>query len=410
MLVTLIPLFDENMKVKAYSMFTQRDHYFSNHKALPEECNLTDQIEGLDVIRSMGAETLVGDKEIFVTVNSKSVLTKFEDDCPIEADRLVLIIDNTFPTDDEHVKRLVELKAQGYKLAMRKLEVNQYQRYQKVLALMNYMFFDYKKMNITSGRMFFSKVFPVIKLCAGNIETQETFEKLKKEGGYQFFEGPFYRTAITVGQHKVKPLKMNYIELLNMVNKEDYDLTKVADVVARDTALAIALLKVVNRLARNSEIVSIKHGAAMLGQRELRSWINTVVVNEMYSDKPNEITRLSLLRAKFAENIAKDFEMAHLSQELFLMGLFSVVDLILEMPMEQAMEKLQLSKEIREVLTEQKGIFSDLYRFMQAYENANWETVDEIVADKKLEPQNIYNAYTGALEWYRDLFGNKKMA
>jgi EAL and modified HD-GYP domain-containing signal transduction protein len=211
-----------------------------------------------------------------------------------------------------------------------------------------------------------------------------------------------------VGQHKVKPLKMNYIELLNMVNKDDYDLTKVADVVARDTALAIALLKVVNRLARNSEIVSIKHGAAMLGQRELRSWINTVVVNEMYSDKPNEITRLSLLRAKFAETVAKDFEMAHLSQELFLMGLFSVVDLILEMPMEQAMEKLQLSKEIREVLTEQKGIFSDLYTFMLAYENANWEIVDDIIAEKKLEPQNIYNAYTGALEWYRDLFGKKR--
>ena len=69
----------------------------------------------------------------------------------------------------------------------------------------------------------------------------------------------------------------------------------------------------------NSEITSIRHAAAMLGQKELKKWINTAVTSELCADKPNEVTRLSLLRAKFAENLAPAFEMAGHSSELFLM-------------------------------------------------------------------------------------------
>ncbi len=405
MLLTLIPLFDENMMVKAYSLFTQRDHYFYNPTHTDEAVERSAEIEGLDIIGSVGAETLVGeDKEIFVTLNPVSLYTPFEEDCKLEPERLVFIIDNTFPTDSNCIARLQELKSRGYKLAIRKLEVRQYQQYNQILSMADYMFFDHKKMNISSGRLFFTKMFPAIKLCAGNLDSNETFEKLKKEGGYHFFEGPFYRTAITHGQHEVKPLEVNYIQLLNMVNKNDYDLQGAAEVISRDTALVISLLKVVNRMARNSEIVSIKHAAAMLGQRELRRFINTVVVGEMYSDKPNEITRLSLLRAKFAENLAKDFDLASQSGELFLMGLFSVLDLILGLPMEEALEKLKLSRDITEVLTKGTGPFAELYHFMQDYENANWENVDKVIKEKNLGSLEVYKAFTDALEWYRRLF------
>ena len=112
-----------------------------------------------------------------------------------------------------------------------------------------------------------------MKLCAGNIQTQEIFEELKAEGGYQLYEGEFYRMPVTRGQTQVAPLKVNYIELLNMVNGDDFELTKAADVIGRDTALVISLLKMVNRMSVNSEITSIRHAAAMLGHRELKKWI-----------------------------------------------------------------------------------------------------------------------------------------
>ena len=407
MLVTLIPLFDESMTVKAYSLFTQKDKYLMNQDVSAADQNeITAAIEGLDVIKSMGVGAFSGSKEIFVTLNLLSIFTRFEDECGIPPGQLVFLIDNTLPPEDVYVNRLKDIKRKGYKLAIRKLEIRQYQQYQEILKLMDYMFFDYKKMDISRGRLFFSKQFPHIKLCAGNLDSWEAFEKLKIQGGYRYYEGPFYRTPITQGQHKVMPLKVNYIELLNLVNKEDYELTQAANIITRDTALAISLLKIVNKFARNSEIVSIKYAAATLGQKELRRWINTVVANRLYSDKPNEITRLSLLRAKFAENLAPLFGLALQASELFLMGLFSVVDLIFEMPMPEALGKLKLSAQIKEALINHQGRLDSVYEFMLYYETANWQEAKGILESENIDTHDVYEAYTESLGWYRDLITN----
>lgn len=407
MLVTLVPLFDENMVVQAYSLFTQRDHYMS-HPELEEAGKYVkeqgdDVVEGLEIIDHVGAYTLVENKDIFVTLRDRACLSVLGQEHEISPERVVFIIDHTFPLEKEYLDTLRELKKEGYRLAVRKLEIDQYQKYQQILRLTDYLIMDHKKINISSARLFFAKMFPYIKLCAGNLDSRDTFEKLKKEGGYQFYEGPFYRTPITEGQHEVKPLKINYVKLMGMVNKADYDLQKAAEVIARDTSLAIELLKVVKHMARNAEIGSIRHAAAMLGQKELRRWINTVVIGMMYSDKPNEITKLSLIRAKFAENLAPEFQMASQSSELFLMGLFSVVDLIMEMPMEEALDSLKISKEIKEALIEKKGRFAPVYELILAHGNADWEKVEAMTVEHKLETEQVYQAYLDALKWYRSL-------
>lgn len=405
MLVTLVPLFDENMVVSAYSLFTQKKNNFLDPKLLGTgENDGMARVEGLEVIKSMGINTLSSNKEVFVPLNSISIFSKMSEQCNIPHNRIVFLIDNTIPANEMYIKRLKELKEEGFKLAIRKLDIKEYQHYAEVISLMDYMFFNHKKMNISSGRIFFSKLYPYIKLCAGNIETQEIFNELKTEGGYHYYEGAFYRTPITKGQHQVVPLKINYIELLNMVNYKDFDLTEAADVIGRDTALVISLLKMVNKMARNSEITSIRHAAAMLGQKELKRWINTAVVNHMYSDKPGEVTRLSLLRAKFAENLAGAFDLSMQSSELFLMGLFSVLDLILEKPMKEALEIVKVSKEISQVLVEHSGVFNPVYEFIIQYENADWNEVSRIMVLKNIDMKTVYMAYIGALEWYRDLF------
>lgn len=407
MLMTLIPLFDENMTVCAYSLFTQKQNKFINTRALGMgEMDGVAQMEGLEIIESIGMDAISSDKEVFIPINNISIFADIESQCTKQHSKVVFLIDNTILPEDIYVNRLKELKEAGFNLAIRKLEVKQYQEYASILQYVDYMFLDHKRINIDSARVFFSKLYPKIKLCAGNIDTQEVFENLKKTGAYQFYEGEFYRTPVTKGEHEVAPLKVNYVELLNMVNKPDFELTGAADIIGRDTALAIDLLKVVNRVARNSEIISIKYAAAMLGQKELKRWINTVVANKLYSNKPNEVTRLSLLRAKFAENLAPLFDVAMKTQELFLMGLFSVLDLIMEKSMEEALKVIQVSKDIEDVLIKRKGILAPLYEFMINYENANWQEVSRIMVVENIPMDDVSKAYIGALEWYRDLFSN----
>lgn len=405
MLVTLIPLFDENMTVSAYSLFAQKENFLLNPSLLGTGRNDgAANIPGLDIIQSMGIETLSADKEVFVEVNNISVFSDIDGQCQAPHEKLVLLLDNTIKPDSMYVNRLKELKEKGYKLAIRKLAVQNFEIYREILLLMDYILLDHKKIDISKARIYFGKIYPNIKLCAGNIKTQEIFEELKKEGGYQLYEGEFFRVPVTKGQVEVAPLKVNYIELLNLVNDSDFELTKAADVIGRDTALVISLLKMVNRMAVNSEITSIRHAAAMLGQKELKKWINTAVTNELCADKPNEITRLSLLRAKFAENLAPVFEMALHSSELFLMGLFSVLDLILDKPMAEALEMVKVSKDIRDALVEKEGKFAPVLDFITQYEAANWQEVSRQMVLQNIDMKQVYEAYVKSLQWYKELF------
>lgn len=159
----------------------------------------------------------------------------------------------------------------------------------------------------------------------------------------------------------------------------------------------------VNRMAINSEITSIRHAAAMLGQKELKKWITTAVVGELCTDKPNEITRLSLLRARFAENLAGAFGMAGLASELFLMGLFSVLDVILDKPMEEALSMVHVSKPVRDVLVEGKGQLARPYEFIRRYENADWQEVSRQMILEDIDMTTLYDAYIQTLIWYRKL-------
>lgn len=405
MLATLIPLFDENMTVKAYSLFSQKNNYFLEPSYT--STGLLDgagRINGLEIIDSMGFETLSSDKEMFIPINNISIFSDISEQCQAPHGRIVLLIDNTVLPSDMYINRMKALKEDGYRFAMRKLPVSSFEDYRQILLLCDYIFLNHKKINIEKATIYFTKIYPHIKLIAGNITTTEEFDQLKAKGGYAFYEGEFYRTPVTVGETEVSPLKINYIQLLNIVNEENFDLTDAADVIGRDTALVISLLKIVNRMTINSEITSIRHATAMLGQRELKKWTTTAVTKQLCLDKPNEVTRLSLIRAKFAENLAPALEMGIKAPELFLLGLFSVLDIILDRPMKEALDMVIVSKDIRKALVDHTGPLYFAYYFILQYENANWQEVSRIMLIRNIDMDKVYEAYCDALKWYRKIF------
>ncbi|MCM1253063.1 MAG: HDOD domain-containing protein [Clostridium sp.] len=406
MLATLIPLFDETMTVKAYSLFAQKKNHLLTPSLLGTGSNDgAANIAGLDLIESMGIETLSADKEVFVEVNNISIFADINAQCNAPHERIVLLANNTITPDEMYINRFKELKKMRYKIAIRKLTDDNFEAYHELLLLTDYILLSHSKNNMEKAKKHLAKVYPHIKICAVHVDSQEDFDMLKRMGGFDLYEGGFFRVPVTQGEEEVAPLKANYIELLNLVNDRDFDLTKAADVIGRDTALVISLLKMVNRMTVNSEITSIRHAAAMLGQKELKKWINTAVTNELCADKPNEITRLSLLRAKFAENLAPIFEMAVHSSELFLMGLFSVLDLILNRPMKEALTMVKVSKPIENALIEDKGDLAPVLDFIIQYENASWQEVSRQMLLKQIDIDHVYDAYTKSLQWYRELFG-----
>lgn len=405
MLATLIPLFNEKMEVSAYSLFAQKENHLLRPSLLGTGGNDgAADILGLDIITAVGVNALTAGRDVFVTINQFSLFAGIEEQCTSPRGNVVLLCDPTVAPQETFIKRIIDLKEKGFRFAMRKLGIEDFHEYHEILSQMDYILLNHKKINIQNARAFFGKVYPKMKLVAVNVNSQDEYDTLKKSGSFDLYEGEFFRMPVTEGAKEVAPLKANYIQLLKVVNDVDFDLTKAADVVGQDTALVISLLKMANTMSVNSEITSVRHAAAMLGQKELKKWINTAVTKELCADKPSEITRLSLIRGKFAENLAPSFNMAMQSQELFLMGMFSVLDIILDKPMTEALEMVKISTPIKEALCEDAGILAPVKDFILAYENANWQEVSRQMILGNMDMDEIYKAYVDALIWFRDVF------
>ena len=404
MLATLIPLFDNMMSVSAYSVFARKANLFLNPSFMAgARFDGAGTVPELEVVSSMGVATLSGGKEVFVPINQFSVFAEISLQCTVPPEKVVLLMDNSIPPEPDYVKRVKELREQGYKLAIRKIPISSFEDYKEIISQCDYILLDHTKIDISKAKIYFGRQYPNIKLCAVNVDTKEEYDKLVEDGGYDLYEGSFFRMPVTKSETEVSPLKVNYIELLNVVNAPDYDLTDAADVIGKDPALVISLLEIVNRMAFNSEITSIRHAAAMLGQKELKRWINTAVTKELCADKPSELIRLVMIRAKFAENLANEFEMGMQAPELFIMGLFSALDIMLEKTMADALDMVQVSKNVREALLENKGDFAKILEFIKCYEDADWTEISRILVLEDIEMNNVYTAYLGALRWYRDL-------
>lgn len=405
MLATLVPFFDKEMRVSAYSLFSQKNNLLLNPSQQGTAVNDgAVHITGLDIIKNIGIDTLSPGTDVFVPVGPIAVFSDIESQTDPMNGRLVLLFDNKIENDEMYLGRLGELKEKGYKLAIRKLPVQEFEPNREILALMDYIILDCKKVDVTKAKIYFGHCFPQIKICVGNIDNQEIFEHLKEDESFPMFEGKFYRLPVTRGETEVTPLKVNYMQLMSLVNNEDFELTQAADIIGRDTALVVELLKLVNRIAINSKVTSIRHAAAILGQKELKRWINTVITKELCVDRPNEIARLSMLRAKFAECLAPYYGLSMKSSELFLMGLFSVIDIILNLPMEEALQKVNVSKEITDALLYHKGDLSKIYDLILSYENADWQEVFRQLIVDNVSEDAVYDAYTQAVCWYKEMF------
>ena len=404
MMLTLIPFFDRNMSVSAYSLFTRKNNVLMNPSLLgSRQFDGAAYVDGLELIQELGTTTLSGGKPIFVSLNNISIFSSLESECKNTNHAPILLIDQTFPPVSMYTDRIRELREFGYHFAMRNLPVHCYEDYAPILSQMDYILIDCQKIDAVKASFYFRKLYPDICICASNIPDMETFGKLSPAETISLFEGTFFRMPVTRGEHKVSPLKINYISLLNLIEEDDFDLTKAADIISQDTALIISLLRLANTRSFNSEITSVRVAVSMLGQKDLTRWIQTTVIEKLCSDKPNELMRLSLLRAKFAENLAPVFGMAMRSQELFLTGLFSILDIILDCSMEEALSMVRVSGKIRAALLERTGSLAEVLHFIVKYESAEWQEVSRQLVLKNIEIPDVSHAWVSSLQWYAKL-------
>lgn len=156
MLATLIPFFDKNMKVRAYSLFSQKENSLLNPPIFgTSSATGLAEIEGLDIVRNIGIDTLSPGTDVLIPVNHIAIFSDLESQCEDLRGRLVLLFDKTIENTEAYRKRLAELKQKGFKLAIMKLPVNELEQNKELLALMDYIILDHKKVDVYKAKIYF---------------------------------------------------------------------------------------------------------------------------------------------------------------------------------------------------------------------------------------------------------------
>lgn len=391
-----VPVFDKDIAIKSYLL----------------NCNKYDlnvdifeyYSPAMEAINSVGIEAFTLDEPIFIPISSKMLTASLGFECMHPPQRIVFLFSSDLRPEEPYISHIKSLVSQGFGVAIAGIE--NIEPYHHILQYCTYFMLDVnnKPAHTIKSQLDILQKYPMLTPVAAEIPDENTFDTCMSMG-FSLFEGPFYRQPVTKGSRDIDALKSNLVRLLNIVRNENFEFDIVADTIQRDTALSLSLMTLINSpyIGLSQRVKTISHAVTLLGQNEVRKWATASVSRFLGADKPSEITKLSLTRAKFCENISPLFGMAEESSSLFMMGLFSVFDIILDIPIDKVFEKVLVSDEIYDALVMNKGPFFAVFDFISKYESADWASVEKIIESLKIPADAVYNAYIDSISWYSDL-------
>lgn len=263
------------------------------------------------------------------------------------ADLVVGEILETVPSDEEVLAACHRMKEKGYRLALD--DYCDAPATQPLLALADFVKIDVLLTDLAEQKrvvdLCHSRGIPVV---AEKVETEKQFRQYL-EMGYDYFQGYFFCRPQIVGRRSVPAHKVVYLQLLQAANESPFDLNKVSKVLRSDVSLSYRLLRYLNSPAFpfRVEIRSIPHALTLLGEDAMRKWISLVSVASLGDEVADGLLRLPLLRAMFCELIAQKLGMHGEANELFLVGLLSVMDALLNVRMSDVLAEIPVNAEIK---------------------------------------------------------------
>ncbi|MBU0993885.1 MAG: HDOD domain-containing protein [Proteobacteria bacterium] len=238
-----------------------------------------------------------------------------------------------------------------------------------------------------------------VKLLAEKVETMEEFQKAS-ELGFDYFQGYFFCKPEILTARDVSSTNLNLLTIMAEVNKEDFDFDKIESVMTQDVSISYKLLRYINSafFRVSQEITSIKQAALYLGQDELRRFVSLIAMSKIASRKPEELVRHACVKARFCEAAGKKSNTGVDPNELFMVGLFSSIDAILDQPMPVILKKLPLSKRIKLTLTGIKTEHSIYLDLIYRYEKGEWGNVRKLSSLLSIPEEEIPPIYLYACE------------
>jgi len=311
---------------------------------------------------------------------------------------VVEILENIKP-DQKIIEACRRLKQEGYTIALDDFVDSP--DWAPLVALADILKVDFRVTSRNEQRAIVSRYKAKnIRMLAEKVETQEEYAA-GMEMEYSLFQGYFFCRPEMMQHRKLPSFKLAYLELLQAATAPEFDIRELALKIKHEASLTFRLLRYLNSAAfgLRSEIRSVAHGLSLLGERELRKWIAVVSVGVLADGKPDELMTVPLVRGRFCELLAPLAGMPGHASDLFLMGLLSVMDAILDQPLDSILAELPVRAEIKDALQARAGLYWQLLELAIAHERADWEKVSVLVSETGMKEEEVSAQYVSAVDW-----------
>ena len=392
------PILDVHKNIFAYELLfrSSLENFFQSE--LPDQASSSVLVSSLFLI---GMQTITGGRRAFVNFTENLLTMEYATFLPPEQ-AVIEILEDVSP-DTHVIEACKSLKQKGYLLALDDYPIDG--RMAPLIPYVDIVKVDWLITPPELCKQLAAELAPKgIRLLAEKVETHEQYHQALRMG-YSYFQGFFFCEPEVMTGHDIPALQTNCMLLLREVNGDDPNLNAIERVLMREPSLCYKLLRYLNSAIFyfRGNINSVRHALSLLGLEAVRKWVSLVTLAGMGEKKPEALVVASVVRGKFCESVGNACRQNQYGTELFLMGLFSLIDAILDKPMENLLHALPISEEIRQTLLGNPSRYRPIYDLVCAYERSNWEQVSELAAVLFVTEESIAEAYIEAVAWAQEL-------
>jgi len=355
----------------------------------------------VNTLSNMGTDWLVGNKLAFINVAEAMLESNFIE--LLQPERVVLeIVETTKPTP-ELLERLKVLRAQGFSVALDDFVLTPQSA--PLIEFASYIKFDIQQLGIPQiqGLSRELRKYPALQI-AEKVETKEEFRQCL-EAGFDNFQGFYFAHPETLSAKVINPSYANILNLLNML-RNNAEIRDIENALKRDVALSFKLLRYINSagFGLSCEIQSFRHAVTILGYQKLYRWLTLLLVTAgAETGSAPALMKTAVTRGRLVELLGGNHLNGQEKDNLFIVGMFSLLDVLLDMPMERVLETLILPEPICDALQERSGIYGPYLELAEACEDPDMTEVPRLCENLLITPDVLNRAHVQALAWVEEI-------
>jgi c-di-GMP-related signal transduction protein len=398
------PIFNMNEETVAYELL-YRSSKANSYQHTNGDQATTDVL--VNSFMNIGIKEISNGKPCFINFTEK--LLKLGVPTQFNPGTIVVEILETVEITDEILGICKELNALGYKIALDDFFITKWN--DQTIQMLDYVHIikmDFRATNRNERRImlrFIKTKNSSIDFLAEKVETLEEYEEAKADG-FVYFQGFYFSKPVILNSYDIPGYYHSYFQIINEIENPEPDIEKIKDVIERDLSLSYKLLKLINNplLRPRKEVSSIKQAIVLLGLTEIKKWIYVLMIRGVDTGgsegtKEKEIIHFSLIRGKLGELVGTKMGGEALASKYFLLGMFSLMDTLLHIPMADLLEDLPLSSDIKEALSGQDNEAASMLQFLTAVEHSfhHEKAIDANPTD--LDQEELFRLYAEASDW-----------